>query len=199
MQSIQRPRRIAVFTGSAFGNHPALQEIAVKVGKHLLITGTGLVYGGGCVGLMGIVAKTVYEGGGEVTGVIPRFLKEVEGMCDFGTQIEVQTMHERKQRMCDEADGFLALPGGIGTLEEIVEQMTWNQLRQHNKPCMLLNALNFWRPLIALLDTMQSLELITPSKPVNYLVVNDVNEIVPTMFRGQSADVVDFRGRASNM
>ena len=199
MQSIQRGRRLVVFTGSAFGNHPIFPETAVKVGKHLVAHQVGLVYGGGCVGLMGLVAKTVYEGGGEVIGVIPRFLKDIEGACDFGTQIEVDSMHERKQRMCDEGDGFLALAGGVGTFEEIVEQITWRQLKQHNKPSMFLNTLNFWRSTIAQLDQMQSLDFITEEKPAPFLVANEVDDIVPIMFATQSSAVVEMRGRASRM
>jgi len=144
---------VAVFCGSNHGNDPAFTDAANELGALLAERGIGLVYGGGNVGLMGTVADAVLAGGGTVTGVIPRHLwdKEVghEGLTEL---LIVDSMHERKLAMADRSDAFIALPGGVGTFEELFEAITWTQLGIHDKPVGLLDVAGFYRPLLAFLD-----------------------------------------------
>jgi uncharacterized protein (TIGR00730 family) len=148
-------RRVAVYAGSAPGASPAYAEASRAVVTEVVRRGAGVVYGGGSLGLMGVLADAAIEAGGEVTGVIPRFLDEREvghhGVTDLRV---VDTMHERKMLMADLADAFLVLPGGIGTLEEVVEMLSWSQLGLHRKPIGLLDVDGFWAPLVGLLDHM---------------------------------------------
>jgi len=174
-------KRICVYCGSGPGSDPAFVAAARKLGKILAENRIGLVYGGGSVGLMGEIADTVIEGGGEVIGVIPRFLENREHANTRGDLIVTSDMHERKQRMFDEADAFVALPGGVGTLEEVVEQMTWAQLGRHRKPILLANIKKFWDPLCALLDHMEELQFIRSGLAVNYLVADRVEDILPML------------------
>jgi len=147
------PRRICVFCGSNAGRRPEFAEAAREMGRVLVERGLGLVYGGGKVGLMGIVADTVLAGGGAVVGVIPEALMAREVGHAGLTRIHVvRTMHERKAMMADHADGFVALPGGFGTFEEFCEVLTWSQLGFHPKPCGLLNVAGYYDPLLALFD-----------------------------------------------
>jgi uncharacterized protein (TIGR00730 family) len=149
----KRLERICVFCGSNAGARPEYAGAARAMGRALLERGIGLVYGGGNVGLMGIVADTVLAGGGEVIGVIPEALMAREVGHDALTELHVvRTMHERKAMMADRADGFVALPGGFGTLEEFFEVLTWSQLGVHPKPCGLLNVAGYYDPLLALVD-----------------------------------------------
>ncbi|PMB09650.1 Rossman fold protein, TIGR00730 family [Fischerella thermalis CCMEE 5273] len=132
--------RICVFCGSSAGKHPVYMEFAQELGHSLVQNGIGLVYGGAQVGLMGKLADSVIEKGGEVIGVIPESLVEKEiAHTDLSDLHVVKSMHERKALMADLADGFLALPGGMGTLEELFEILTWAQLGLHDKPCGLMN------------------------------------------------------------
>jgi uncharacterized protein (TIGR00730 family) len=149
------PRRICVYAGSNAGSDPAYAAAARALGHELAERGAGLVYGGGRVGLMGEVADAVMGAGGEAIGVIPEALMRRELGHRGLTELRVVgSMHERKALMAELADGFVALPGGIGTLEELVEVMTWSQLGIHAKPCGVLDAAGFYAPLIALLDHM---------------------------------------------
>lgn len=142
--------RICVFTGSASGHDPRFAQGARDFGAALARRGHGLVYGGGRVGLMGLVASAVLEGGGEVLGVIPRFMEAREVAHPGLTRLEwVDSMHARKARMAELADGFVALPGGWGTLDELFEILTWAQLGLHRKPVALLNLAGFYDPLLA--------------------------------------------------
>jgi hypothetical protein len=146
-------RRICVFCGSNPGRKPEYADAARAVGRALVERGLGLVYGGGNVGLMGIVADTVLSAGGEVIGVIPEALMAREvGHTDLTQLHVVRTMHERKALMADLSDAFLALPGGFGTFEEFCEVLTWSQLGFHPKPCGLLNVAGYYDPLLALFD-----------------------------------------------
>ena len=148
-------RSICVYCGSNAGNKPAYTEGAIALGNRLAKDGLALVYGGGNVGLMGIVADAVLEAGGEVIGVIPEQLVEWEVAHKGVTRLEVvANMHERKARMFDLADGFVALPGGFGTLDEMFEMLTWRQLGIGDKPCAFLDVDGFYAPLIAMLDRM---------------------------------------------
>jgi uncharacterized protein (TIGR00730 family) len=146
-------RRLCVFCGSSSGADPAYADAAVALAREMVRRGVDLVYGGGSVGLMGVVADTVLEAGGAVTGVIPQFLHRREIMHAGVTDLRVvPTMHERKALMADLSDGFVVLPGGIGTFEEAFEAMTWTQLGLHDKPVGLLEVGTFFDPLFALLD-----------------------------------------------
>src|ERR1700691_2048480 len=148
------PRRVAVYCGSADGNDPAYLAEARALGAAIAAAGLGLVYGGASVGLMGAVANAALAGGAEVIGVLPDVLAGKEIAHAGLTRLElVSTMHERKARMAQLADAFLILPGGYGTLEELLEIVTWAQLQLHAKPCILINTAGCWDGLLAILDT----------------------------------------------
>lgn len=148
-------KRITVFCGSRIGVSEKYKEDAVALGKELVKRDITLVYGGGSVGLMGVIATTVLKEGGEAIGIIPKFLEEREISHINLTELHiVDSMHERKAMMADLADGFIAMPGGPGTLEELVEVFTWAQLGLHKKPIGLLNVNNYYDPLIKFLDHM---------------------------------------------
>ncbi|MGH2341795.1 TIGR00730 family Rossman fold protein [Segnochrobactraceae bacterium EtOH-i3] len=150
-----RPLRLCVFCGSNAGNRPDYAEAATALGAEMARRGIGLVYGGAKVGLMGAVADAVMAGGGEVIGVIPEALVERELAHGGLTRLEkVPTMHARKARMADLSSGFIALPGGLGTLEELFEVWTWAQLGHHTKPCALLDVAGFYSGLAGFLDTL---------------------------------------------
>ena len=147
--------KITVYCGSGKGNDPAFARAAEKLGQWICRSGHGLVYGGGNIGLMGIVADVVLAGGGEVTGVIPEFLIEHEkGHEGLHTLEVVETMSQRKNRMMELGDAFLAMPGGTGTLEEIAEVISLARLDLHNKPCVFYNVGNFYQPMKDMLQTM---------------------------------------------
>ena len=146
-------RSLCVFCGSRNGVNPHFQVAATELADQLASRGIRLIYGGGGIGLMGIIAKRVMEQGGEVTGVIPKFLQVAEVRFDGVTEtIVTASMHERKQAMFDRSDAFIALPGGLGTLDETVEMMTWRQLQRHEKPIAILNLDNYWDPFLDLID-----------------------------------------------
>ncbi len=152
--SIESIRRVAVYCGSADGNNPAYLAEARALGTAIAAAGLGMVYGGACVGLMGAVADAALAGGAQVIGVLPEMLAGKEIAHAGLTQLElVSTMHERKARMMELADAFLVMPGGYGTLEELLEVVTWAQLRLHAKPCILINTAGYWNGLLAFLDT----------------------------------------------
>jgi hypothetical protein len=147
-------RRIAVFCGSAFGNNPAFRAEAIELGTVIAQAGIGVVYGGACRGLMGALADAALAAGGEVIGVLPDALKGREIAHHGLTSLElVSTMHERKARIHDLSDAILALPGGFGTLDELLEAITWAQIGLHAKPCILVNTAGYWNGLLAFLDT----------------------------------------------
>jgi uncharacterized protein (TIGR00730 family) len=146
-------KRICVFCGSSFGARPAYRQAAQRLGELLAENGVGLVFGGGCVGLMGAVADAALAKGGEVIGVIPESLVRREIGHRGVTKLHVvETMHQRKALMADLSDAFIALPGGYGTLEEICEAVTWSQLGIQQKPCGLLNIERYWDGLLTFLD-----------------------------------------------
>lgn len=157
-------RRICIYAGSSFGASPDYATAAAAFGAACARRGLGIVYGGGSVGLMGVLADAALAGGGEVIGVIPRaMIAEERGHHGVTELIPVDSMHERKQRMADLSDGFVALPGGIGTLEEVIEVFTWLQLGLHLKPVGLLNVAGFYDPLLRLLEHMRGEQFITPA------------------------------------
>lgn len=161
---------ITVFCGSSTGTDPEHRAGAVALGELLVERGIDVVYGGGSVGLMGVVADTVLAGGGRVTGVIPRHLWEKEvGHQDLTELLIVETMHERKMEMADRGDAFIALPGGIGTFEELFEALTWTQLGIHEKPVGVLDLAGFYGPLLDFLDRTVTAGFLRPEHRANVL------------------------------
>ena len=187
-------RSVCVFCGSAFGSDPAYKQAAHDLGQVLAGADMRLVYGGGGVGLMGEVARAVHESGGKVLGIMPKFLQNREVVIDeIDTRI-VANMHERKMMMFEESDAFVVVPGGIGTLEEVVELMSWRRLDLHKKPVIFLNINNFWEPFFALIrHTMQ--EKFTPESFLSTFVsVDSVEDILPAITRLSAQDMdIDTR------
>jgi len=175
-------KSICVYCGSGPGTSPAFVVAARRFGQILAENHVSLVYGGGSAGLMGACANAVLDGGGHVTGIIPDFLVDREHMLMRAQErIITRDMHERKRQMFERADAFVALPGGVGTLEELVEQLTWAQLGRHKKPIMIANIEGFWEPLCALLDHMEQLQFIRDGLNVNLLVADRVDDILPKL------------------
>lgn len=175
-------RSVCVYCGSGLGTDPAYAETAHMLGRELAHNGVRLVYGGGSIGLMGVIAQSVLEHGGRVTGIIPKFLREQEVMLEAAHELIVtDDMHERKRLMFERADAFVALPGGIGTLEELVEQLTWAQLGRHDKPILLADINGFWRPLIELIRHMDQEEFIRNGFEINFLVAEQAEDILPRL------------------
>lgn len=180
--SMSAIKSICVYCGSGFGDEPVFAENAAALGRAMAEQGISLVYGGGNVGLMGTVAQAVLDNGGYVTGIIPDFLKTREKLLDAVQEtIVVPDMHTRKRLMFEKADAFVALPGGIGTLEELVEQMTWAQLGRHTKPILMLSTNGFWKPLLSLFAHMREQGFIRPGLELSYLVAERVEEVVPML------------------
>jgi uncharacterized protein (TIGR00730 family) len=175
-------RKVCVYCGSSPGADPAFIAAATRLGELLADQGIGLVYGGGSSGLMGAVARSVYEHGGDITGIIPEFLKTKERLFSDANDIVVtRDMHERKRIMFERADAFVALPGGIGTLEELVEQLTWAQLGRHRKPIVLANINGFWDSLIEVFSHMGRMGFIHSHPLLGYIVVDHVDDILPAI------------------
>lgn len=179
---MHRIRHICVYCGSSVGADPAFIAAAETFGRILAENDIGLVYGGGDLGLMGAVAHATLRAGGHVTGIIPTFLSRRENMLtEVQELVIVDDMHTRKRLMFEKADAFVALPGGIGTLEELVEQLTWVQLQQHQKPVLIADINGFWGPLLALLDHMRELGFIRTQAESRYLIGKNVDEILPML------------------
>ena len=175
-------RNVCVYCGSSDGADARFAEAAEELGRTLAAERIGLVYGGGGEGLMGRLARSTIAAGGAVTGVIPRFLiRKEHPLTDVQEMLVVDSMHERKQAMFDRADAFIALPGGIGTLEELVEQMTWAQLNRHVKPILIADIGGFWRPLLALLAHMRIEGFIREGFEARYLVAEKMEDAVPML------------------
>ena len=182
MPDMSKIRTICVYCGSGPGTNPRFVESAIALGKALAENGIRLVYGGGSIGLMGAVATSVLDHGGMVTGIIPDFLTSREhALKRVQEMIVTPDMHERKRLMFERSDAFVALPGGVGTLEERVEQLTWQQLGRHTKPVLLANIDGFWEPLLALLAHMRATEFIRPSLTVDILKAERVEDILPRL------------------
>lgn len=178
-KAIRPVESICVYCGSGKGLNPAYAVTARKFGKALADANIRLVYGGGSLGLMGEVAKSVLGAGGQVTGIIPEFLGAREKMLkDVDELIVVKDMHARKKLMFERSDAFVALPGGIGTLEELVEQLTWSQLGQHTKPIVLANIEGFWTPFLTLLAHMKGETFIREGLDVHFTVVDRAEKIL---------------------
>ncbi len=175
-------KNICVYCGSGTGRNPVFAEAARTLGRTLAEANIGLVYGGGSLGLMGVLAREVLGHDGHVTGIIPEFLSTREKMLqDVQELIVTRSMHERKQIMFEKSDAFVALPGGVGTLEELVEQLTWSQLGQHSKPVVLADIDGFWEPLLSLLDHMRIETFVRPGLEVNMTTVKRAEDIVPAV------------------
>ncbi|KAF1062411.1 TIGR00730 family Rossman fold protein [Burkholderia gladioli] len=178
-------RAVCVYCGSSPGADPAFMEASEALGRALARARLKLVYGGGTTGLMGAVARGALDAGGEVGAVIPRFLIDREANQASLTMFEdltiTDTMHERKHRMFERSDAFVALPGGIGTVEEIVEIMTWSQLGRHRKPIVLVNTKGFWNPLLALLDHLREAGFIHSGHLLQPILAERVEDVVPAI------------------
>lgn len=180
--AISAIRSICVYCGSGAGVNPAFAKAAHAFGRTLAKAGIGLVYGGGSLGLMGEIARAVISHGGHVTGIIPGFLSQREHMLmEAHEMVVVNDMHQRKHLMFTKSDAFVALSGGLGTLEELVEQLTWSQLGQHTKPIVLLNIEGYWDPLLALFERMHEESFIRPGLELNVIVVDRVEDIIPAI------------------
>ncbi len=181
-------RSICVYCGSSPGGNPAYAQAARSLGRLMAERGIGLVYGGGGLGLMGEVARAVLGSGGRVTGIIPAFLTEKEHMLREVTDLMVVAdMHERKRLMFERSDAFVALPGGIGTLEELVEQLTWAQLGRHSKPIVLFNADGFWAPFMALLDHLRREAFIRAAMDVRFTAADSAEAVLEAVLAGAAA------------
>ena len=177
---IKPARNLCVYCGSGPGKSPVYMGAARNLGVAMVEAGIGLVYGGGSLGLMGEVAKTVLEAGGHVTGIIPEFLGTKERMLTGVNELIVtKSMHERKMTMFEHSTGFVALPGGIGTLEELTEISTWAQLDQHAKPIILCNIENYWEPYLTLLKHMRAERFIREGMEFKMDVVKTAADVVP--------------------
>lgn len=177
---MQKIKNICVYCGSAEGDDPRYAVAAESFGRALARAGVGLVFGGGSCGLMGVVARSTLNAGGRVTGIIPGFLDEreiaLQGMTEL---IVVDDMHTRKRLMFEKSDAFVALPGGVGTLEELTEQLTWIQLGRHTKPLVIADIAGFWRPLLTLFAHMHNAGFIREGYDVRYTVAERVEDILP--------------------
>lgn len=175
-------RRIVIFCGSSYGNHPSYREAARMLGVKLAEREIGVVYGGAQVGLMGCLADGALQAGGEVIGVIPTFLKTVEiahaGLTEL---IEVENMHQRKTKMHELSDGIIALPGGFGTLEEFFEMLTWAQLGLHNKPLAILNVNGFYDGLINMISTMVDEGFLKTANQKMVLIDSEIESLIEKM------------------
>jgi uncharacterized protein (TIGR00730 family) len=175
-------RRVCVYCGSSPGRDPAFRAAATRFGEILADAGIGLVYGGGSAGLMGAIAAAMQARGGDVVGIIPGFLTARENVFRGAQELVItEDMHERKRIMFERSDAFVALPGGIGTLEELVEQLTWAQLGRHRKPILIANINGFWDGLLGVFDHMNQVGFIHSGTQLNYLVADDVEAILPML------------------
>lgn len=181
-EDMKEIRNICVYCGSSEGDDPRYAAAAAALGRTLAKAGIGLVFGGGSCGLMGVIARATLEAGGRVTGIIPGFLDKREiAMSGLTELIVVDDMHTRKRLMFERSDAFVALPGGIGTLEELAEQLTWVQLGRHTKPLLIADIAGFWRPLLSLLAHMHNACFIREGYDVRYLVAERIEDVVPML------------------
>jgi hypothetical protein len=189
----RRIRNICVYCGAAQGVDPLYEAAAASLGEAMAKAGVGLVYGGGGNGLMGAIARSVLANGGDVIGIIPDFLlRKDKLLSEIHECIVVSDMHTRKRLMFERADAFVALPGGIGTLEELVEQLTWVQLERHSKPVIIADIDGFWQPLLHLFAHMRQHRFIQSTYEVRYLVAQKIEDILPMI--ETAAAKADFLG-----
>src|SRR5436190_23877020 len=172
-------KRLAVYCGSAMGADPAFAALARELGEEMARRGIGLVYGGGRLGLMGVVADAVLAGGGEVQGVIPQALVDLEVAHTGCTELHLVTnMHERKAMMTDLTDAFVAIPGGVGTFDELFEAWSWNALGYHAKPFAILNVDGFWDSMITFLDHVTVSGFMSPARRAQLLVADSIDDVI---------------------
>jgi uncharacterized protein (TIGR00730 family) len=192
---------VCVYCGSSPGNHQIYIEAGRALGRAIAASGLRLVYGAGTRGVMGALAEGAREAGGKITGIIPRFLvpKEAtaEGLSGLDDLLLTEDMHQRKHAMFERSDAFVALPGGIGTAEEIVEIMTWAQLGRHRKPVVLANIAGFWDPFLAFMDHMKAEGFIHTAHRVRPIVVEDAADVVPAILQAASETETDAGGDAA--
>jgi len=182
MTDIRKIERVCVYCGSSTGDDPVYTHAAEALGAALAREGMELVFGGGSCGLMGAVARAVLSEGGKVTGIIPSFLDEREIALSSVTDLQVvPDMHTRKRLMFEKSDAFVALPGGIGTLEELTEQLTWIQLGRHSKPLVIADIGGFWKPLLSLFAHMHNAGFIRPGYEVRYTVAERIEDVIPML------------------
>lgn len=188
-------RSLCVFCGSSFGNDPKWSEAARRLGKGLATAGITLVYGGSRSGLMGAVAEAALEAGGRVEGVIPRFfLPNEDPFAEVSELTVVDDMHTRKKLMFDKTDAFCVLPGGLGTMDETFEILTWKQINLHDKPVMLLNMDGYWTPWLALVDNIVKEGFARPGVKSFYEVVDTVEEVLARLETLRQPQHSDFSG-----
>jgi uncharacterized protein (TIGR00730 family) len=177
-------KRLCVYCGSGSGHDPRFKAAAETLGREMARAGIGLVYGGGGNGLMGAVAVAVRDHGGHVTGIIPSSLLKLENAFEnVNERFVTNGFHERKMLMFDLSDGFVALPGGVGTLEELVEQLTWAQLGHHEKPIFIVNIAGYWDLLLQTFARMREQHFIRPALDVPYTVLDEAEEVVPEFLK----------------
>ncbi len=187
-------KSVCVYCGSSFGNDEVYRTAAHDLGQVLAGAGIRLVYGGGGVGLMGEVARAVHSAGGQVLGIMPQFLRTREILFDDVETRVVQTMHERKMMMFEESDAFVVVPGGVGTLEEVIELLSWRRLDLHKKPIIFLNTHNFWAPFFALIEHTQQAGFTPDNFRRTYVSVDTVEEVLPAIMELKTVDTnVDTR------
>jgi uncharacterized protein (TIGR00730 family) len=191
-------RSICVYCGSSPGRDKIYLESGHTLGREIAKAGLRLVYGGGTKGIMGAVAQGTMRAGGKVTGIIPRFLMSKEATENALERLDdlivTENMHERKHTMFEKSDAFVALPGGIGTVEEIVEIMTWAQLGNHRKPIVFANINGFWNPMMALLDHMRAEGFVHTSHLVQPIVVDRAEEVVAAILTASAQDDIPSEG-----
>jgi uncharacterized protein (TIGR00730 family) len=191
-------RSVCVYCGSSPGNDELYMKAGHVLGRAIAKAGLELIYGGGGKGIMGAVADGALRAGGKVTGIIPRFLMTKEAtqaaLQRLDELVVTENMHQRKHIMFEKSDSFVALPGGIGTVEEIIEIMTWAQLGHHRKPMVFGNVGGFWNPMLALLDHMRAEGFIHTGHLVNPLVVDTAEAIVPAILTASARDGVPTEG-----
>jgi hypothetical protein len=200
MAGMSKIKTVCVYCGSGPGTNPRFVEAAIALGRALAENGIRLVYGGGSIGLMGAIATSVLDHGGTVTGIIPDFLTSRENaLTRVQEMIVTPDMHERKRLMFERSDAFVALPGGIGTLEELVEQLTWQQLGRHSKPILIANIDGFWEPLLALLIHMRATQFIRPSLAIDILKAERIEDILPRLRAAAARAAEGTEGLAADM
>jgi uncharacterized protein (TIGR00730 family) len=183
-ESVSAPSALCVFCGARFGADPAYRDLAGRLGRLLAENSVTLVYGGGGVGLMGVVANAALAVSGKVVGIIPRFLLEREaGHPNLSETVVVETMHERKLQMFERSDGFVILPGGLGTLEEFFEVLSWRTMGLHDKPIIILDHNGYWDPLVALLNRVVEGSFADRRYLEQIAVVTKLEELLPTIAR----------------
>ncbi len=185
--------RLAVYCGANTGQKPEFAETTIALGKAMAARDVELVYGGGRLGLMGIIADSVLAEGGRVHGVIPEMLKELEVAHTGVTELHiVPNMHERKAKMTDLTDAFVALPGGVGTMDELFEAWSWNALGYHNKPFAILNIAGYWDSMIDFLDTMTSQGFVSAARREQLIVSDDIDDCLDRLTAACNSEAGSF-------